>query len=245
MDLIPRSIARVGTLHPRQAISVPNSSDARVAVGDDGTEWVHKELMGVNQVLAEAVSFLLANRLDLPVPSGGVSRDSSGSPSWLSHLIHAPSHWQPSLFESIEDGPESMGTMYALDALVLNEDRHDGNVLLEHRGEGTRRPWYIDFANAHIGSPVGLLDDRDLVPDPRASHFRPAPLGDAVVRAATAAAHRAQALPTECLAADAHEACDAAACPDLENELLMVLRYRCSELGSILPQYLKALEACR
>jgi hypothetical protein len=235
----------VGELHPRCEIRFRNSSDALVVVDVSGGEWVHKQLMGSNQVLAEAVAFLLANRLSLPVPLGGVAKDSSGAPSWLSAVVPAPSHWHPNLFETMVNGEVTIGTMYALDALVANEDRHDGNLLLEHRGEGVRRPWYIDFANAYIGTPDALMNENHLfVPNPRVAHFRPAPLTDAVIRAAEDAAARAKSIPRECLAADAYEACDAAGCPELEKVLFDVLVLRCSALGAeLLPAYLAALEA--
>jgi hypothetical protein len=241
MDLIPRRIARVGKVLPRQEIRVRNSSDAKVVVDVDGTEWVHKELMGAGQVLAEAVSFLLATRLALPVPTGGVARDHYGSPSWLSALIHNPAHWNANIFESIEHGERTIGTMYVVDVIVANEDRHDGNVLLEHTGQGVRRPWYIDFANAQIGDPRGLLTQPDFVPDPRGAHFRPAPLSEAVTSAAHVAAAHASAIPTQCLAADAHEACDAAGCSELANVLYDVLVYRCGAISATLTTYLKAL----
>ena len=72
MDLIPVRISRIASVDTRQEIRYPNSSDAKAVVGPDRTEWIHKELIGAGQVLAEAIAFLLGNRLSLPIPRGGI-----------------------------------------------------------------------------------------------------------------------------------------------------------------------------
>jgi hypothetical protein len=243
MDLIPVRISRVASVDARQEIQWRNSSDAKTAVGPDHTEWVHKELIGAGQVLAEAIAFLLGNRLELPIPQGGILTVDE-QPTWLSRLIPNVAHWKPSLFESIAGGPVVFGRMYVLDAIVGNDDRHDGNVLLQHTGVGVLRPWFIDFANAHISNPTDLRGRPKFVPSPTRAHLRPPPLAPTVLRAARQAAKVAEKIPRECLAADAHEACDAVRCPELEEDVRHVLIQRCGVASAILSEYVDQLRGC-
>ena len=134
--------------------------------------------------------------------------------------------------------------MYVLDAIVGNDDRHDGNVLLQHTGVGVLRPWIIDFANAHISNPTDLLGRPEFVPSPTRAHLRPPPLARAVLRAAQKTAQIAQDIAGECLAADAHEACNAVRCPELEEDVRQVLIQRCGAASAILSEYVDQLRGC-
>jgi hypothetical protein len=57
----------------------------------------------------------------------------------------------------------------ALDALILNPDRHAGNLLLEPEPDPPPphlRLWSIDLGNARVGWPTDFLEEEDEVPEP-------------------------------------------------------------------------------
>lgn len=84
---------------------VPHTSDAWV-VEAGGREWIHKPVMGTNEVLAEATGFLLGARIGVNTPPAAVFRDGPNV-SWMSNIIPNVVHWEPELFASLHN-PHSL-----------------------------------------------------------------------------------------------------------------------------------------
>jgi len=94
---IPGAI--LGGSNPR--LNVEDGAELRVAhtethswsIDVTGTIWARKrvEVTGIEGLLAEAVSWLLARRLRVPVPDAAVTL--SGDLSWLSKQITPVVHW--------------------------------------------------------------------------------------------------------------------------------------------------------
>lgn len=118
-------------------LNVEDGAELRVAhtethswsIDVTGTIWARKrvEVTGIEGLLAEAVSWLLARRLRVPVPDAAVTL--SGDLSWLSKQITPVVHW-----DAIHQGGITnlldLGKVLVLDVLINNPDRHAGNLLL-------------------------------------------------------------------------------------------------------------------
>jgi len=162
--LFPARIPIVRSVSDRRPIDVENSSEAAWVVSESGESWVLKleEHMGVNGLLAEAIAWLLAKHMDLPVPDGAVYQRGSET-GWLSATLPNVMHWSAARAHFV-DNLEDLGGVLALDAILLNGDRHQGNILLQtQETESHMRAWGIDFANASVGyaqafGKVGLDD---------------------------------------------------------------------------------------
>lgn len=215
---------------------VPHTSGAWV-VEAGGREWIHKPVMGNNEVLAEAIGLLLGNRLGVDTPPAAVFREGSNV-SWMSNIISNVVHWEPAKFASL-DNPHSLSAIYVLDAIIKNEDRHARNVLLQELGNSRCRIWSIDTADAFIGTPSDLVGDCS--PPRPSNHLRDPPLDAATCADAMQVASAAAALPPSALRRDAVTACAISACPDLEQQLAEVLIARCKDARAILNAYLELL----
>ncbi len=90
--------------------------------------------MGTNGLLAEAVGWLLSRQLSIPTPDAAVGYpDDDNERCWLSQRLLHVTHWSPDIIPHLYN-LEVLGRMVALDVLVLNEDRHIGNLLIQYEG---------------------------------------------------------------------------------------------------------------
>ena len=112
-----------------------------------GATWVMKQEAGYQGLLAEIVSWLLGEHLQIRQPACALTCIDDEW-SWLSAAIIPVTHWQPRYRDAILNRDE-LGRMLALDAIVCNEDRHPGNLLVELRpDENAVQVWAIDAGNA-------------------------------------------------------------------------------------------------
>ena len=200
--------------------------------------WIHKPSMGFNEVLAEAIGLLVGRCLGVRVPAGAVYIE-NGAPSWLSEIVEHAKHWNPDLCGSLAD-PSEIARIYVLDAIIQNEDRHAGNLLLERRPGGLYQAWSIDTADAGINEPESLIESLE-PPDPR-NHFSAAPLDEQTCEEARETAKRcAVLLSSEGAQACASVACAISACPDWEPAVAEALRYRGQHAPAIVDRYLELL----
>ncbi|WP_228565572.1 hypothetical protein [Myxococcus sp. AB036A] len=146
-------IERVSSVVQGEEVPVPNGCDATYAT-DGNRRWVHKPLLGADGLLAEALGLLLGQALGAPVPVGAVTGP-PGDTTWLSEVIPNILHWDHRLANFIVNYPE-VGRLLTLDAILLNDDRHEGNLVLQATAEHeyARRAWGIDMANALAGKPI-------------------------------------------------------------------------------------------
>lgn len=136
-------------------VRVPHSSDARYCMSPDGRRWVRKRASetGFEALLAEALGWMLARELAVPVPDGAVTGEGDDL-SWLSEQVPAVQHWDASRVHYIHN-LEELGRMLTLDAIVFNEDRHARNILLQPAPtELELRAWSIDVGDSPLGRPT-------------------------------------------------------------------------------------------
>lgn len=142
-------IPRVSTLLRLQRVPVPHTNEAVYAVTEDGRRWVAKREgdMGAQALVAEALTWLLANRVGAPVPDAAFCEEER---TWLSGFIPDLKHWSPALAEQVSNASEAGATL-ALDVWVLNEARHAGNLVAQGLDAGGVRLWAIDADEALVG----------------------------------------------------------------------------------------------
>lgn len=225
-----------------EAVPVANASQARWAMDASGRQWVrkHTDHSGLEALLAEAVSFLLGGRLRVRQPHGAVYIDKDGW-SWMSERIRAVSeHWEPGMRDFIEN-PGEVGAMLALDAILLNEDRHPGNLLVQPQKDETHlRVWAIDSGNALIAQPFDFLSRGLEAPNPH-KHARGLPIA-ALCDAALAAAAVATTIDVDDISAYVTHGCALVGEPRAA-ELAVALRARCRAAPAIVTSYLERLGA--
>jgi hypothetical protein len=233
-------IARVAGLVRLARVPVPHTNDATYVLDCEGRRWVAKREadMGCEALLAEALTWLLARRIGVPVPGAGWSEDDTGR-VWLSAWVPNARHWSALAQRNIQNAPEAAAIL-ALDAVVFNEARHGGNILLVPDLGGGASVVAIDGDEALIGHPLELARRGLVPPEPRilARGFPPAGW-----RAnALAAAERCAAITPSELAADVAEACAVAREPavDLVRE---VYTSRCAQAVRLTEAYLRSVEA--
>lgn len=170
MSLFPDRIERItGDLTVRGKVRVPHGADAKYVMDSEGRAWVRKSTIttGFQGLLAEAFGHLFAAELGLNIPQAAV-QESEPYRAWLSRVIQPVSHWDSDKIPFIEN-LEEIGRMLALDALLGNQDRHRGNILLQSTGEETEKLtiWPIDFGDALVGFPSDFLHIGTEIRDPR------------------------------------------------------------------------------
>lgn len=72
---------------------------------------------------------------------------------WLSAAIPNVRHWDLASSHLVTNH-EELGRFLALDAIIFNEDRHGGNILLQVLDEQHLRAWIIDCGEALVGQPT-------------------------------------------------------------------------------------------
>jgi hypothetical protein len=148
----------------------------RVSMSPDGRTWIRKRVLtaGCQQLMAEAICWLLARELNLAVPLGAVfvCDTDENETSWLSREVSPILHWGESSFEQVEN-LETLGGLIALDVLTLNNDRHAGNLLLQPKGRNNQLfLWGIDSGNALIGYASDFVERQSEVPTPEGLPLR-------------------------------------------------------------------------
>ncbi len=235
---LPR-ISRLANVAP---VKVPNSSEAFYVQDAAGERWVRKlELeTGPEPLLAEALAWLLAKELGVPVPEAAICDGRPGvlgsQLGWMSKFENHIAHWTPARAQALEV-PAELGSVLALDAIIWNEDRHERNLLvcpsptpdklriLAIDMGAAKLGWAPDFSACGIASP------------PPGRLVRGIPV-DAVSDGAAETASRAAGIRPELLSAMVKEAC--ALVGDLRfPTLCATLAARCLAAPEIVTSYLK------
>jgi hypothetical protein len=223
-----------------ERVPVDATHEAVWAITEDGRRWVRKRVGDLNWhgLLAEAVGWMVAREIGAPVPDGACLELQGDERSWLSERISPALHWDPLRIHTI-DNVDELGAILALDALILNRDRHDQNLLLQPAPDELHlRVWAIDHGSAIGGYPKDLDAAGTNVDHPQPLRF-PARLPlDLMKPGALAAAQRAARLPTPDVAEIASEACEIAGVLDLVETLTRALKRRMAAAVSITEEYL-------
>jgi hypothetical protein len=223
-------------------VPVPHTNDATYAVDARGRHWVAKREadMGCEALAAEAITWMLARVVGMPVPEAAFC-DDPGERAWLSAWVTDAKHWSVGTAGVIRN-PAAAAAILALDAVVFNEARHGGNLLLVPDLEGGSTVVAIDADEALIGHPAELTRRGLVSPDPRilARGFPPADWR----KFALDAAQRLGALPAADLAVIAAEGCSIAREPD-QDLMAQVLIARCGAALTLTRGYMDRVEARR
>lgn len=139
---------QVGELLPRSRCG------ARFITDSLGRRWVAKLKQPDSELIAEGLGLLLSQRLGVNTPQGAWV-DEAGGRGWASAYVSNATPWDAQTLAYIQN-IEQIGKMLALDAVILNGDRHKDNVLLRVRDELLIEVFSIDLGNAAIGDPLQL-----------------------------------------------------------------------------------------
>lgn len=236
------TIPRVGEVLDLNKVPVQNSSEAVYAVDSEGRRWVRKRVseMGHEALLAEALGWLLSRQFSVPTPPAAVSGRGEGA-SWLSGALPLVKHWSEAERDRVRN-IRAIGRVLTLDAVLLNGDRHAGNILLapQRRGGGMTA-WAIDFDHALVGWPgdyaaasVDALPSlRNLARGLPVASMRPG---------ARQAAREARLLDRAILAGYVAEACEIAEEPR-KDALVSALQARLDRAIELTDRYLASIEA--
>lgn len=235
-------IRRVTSIVRLGRVPVPHTNEATYVLDGEGRRWVAKREadMGCEALLAEALTWLLARAGGVPVPDGAFCDDPQER-AWLSAWMPDAKHWSADSADRITN-PEEAAAILALDAIVLNEARHGGNLLLVSDARGGSAAVAIDADEARIGHPADLKAAGLIPPNPYllARGFPP-PGWRPFARAA---AERFACLGEAELAPLVDEACAIAREP-ARDLVLEVLTARCRAAVSLTESALDLVEARR
>lgn len=148
-------------------VPVANQSGAKYALAD-GRKWVWKRKLaiGAHGMLAEALGWLWSRALALPVPDVAVYLPGEFTEDcWLSEVVDDVRHWSADRVPV--ENLEQLGGILALDVILMNADRHEGNILLQPRIEQERevwRLWGIDMGNSKVGVVDEFLEMENSLP---------------------------------------------------------------------------------
>jgi hypothetical protein len=229
-------IERIPSVVDFAPVPVPNACDAVYAT-DGSRRWVRKPLMGANGLLAEALGLMLGRELRAPIPEGAVT----GPPDdfvWLSEVLPNIQHWDSHSVNFVINYPE-VGRLMALDALLLNDDRHAGNLVLQAtaKNEFERRAWGIDMGNAVAGVPTDFAKAGLATPSiaKLVDRLPVTPLQEGALLAAV----QAQELSPYVVTSMVREACELAREPRENEELLLAaLLRRLARAPDLVEEYL-------
>jgi hypothetical protein len=241
--LISTDIPIVQHLTDHGDVPVVHTGCAVYSIDNTGRRWVRKREAntGVEELLAEMIGWLLARRLFVPVPDAGVF-GAVNDLSWLSAEIQDVVHWDPSRAPLVTN-LDGLGAMMALDVLILNEDRHAGNILLQPVPDQLHlKAWAIDHGAALGGSPTDYTARRKDVPNPH-NLARGLPM-DLLQEGAMEAAEKATCLVLQDILALVREACTLAAEQKID-EIVSVLAERCANARALVESYLKRIRGGR
>ncbi len=232
-------IEKVSSVVDVSPVPVPNACDAVYAT-DGRRRWVRKPLMGADGLLAEALGLMLGRELHAPVPNGAVT----GPPKefvWLSEVIPNIQHWDSQHVNFIVNYPE-VGRLMALDALLLNDDRHAGNLVLQAtmHNEFERQAWGIDMGNALVGVPAAF--DRAGFDTPQVKKLVDKLPVSLISEEALLAAVQAKGLSAYVVTSMVREACELAHEPPENEELLRTaLLRRLARAPDLVEEYLSKI----
>jgi hypothetical protein len=235
-------IPRVASVSLHKLVPGPSTHEPRWALDAHGGRWVWKHVLstGYEPFLSELLTWLLGREIGVPIPDGavvGVGDDAA----WLSRVVGDVVNWHPAAIARIANAPE-IGRCIALDAIVVNDDRHSGNILLQSIDDLHVRAWAID----HDGALVGYPDDLAAAAgDGRVPATRKAARGlpvDLMAEGAMDAARAAAALPTDLLGEFVDEACGISG-EKKTDVLLNALAARVAAAEELTSRYLVALRA--
>jgi hypothetical protein len=238
-QLVPNRIEAVSSISPVRMVTVPNGCDATYALCPSQRRWVWKATTGANDVLAEALGWLLSREIGVPTPNAASTRF-EGEQTWLSEVVPLAHHWSPPRFTQLSQ-PDHLGAMLALDAIIGNTDRHAGNVLCVDGANGID-VYSIDVAASWVGTPGDIatrgMDTPGIEKLIRGIHVE-------VIRAgAIDAANRAAGIDRAKLGEFVREACGLAR--DLQVKLLTdTMVTRCAAAVQLTEKHLKNIERSR
>lgn len=240
MDLIAGQIERVEGLVDFGPVPVMTASEPTYAMDVSGRKWVRKSILHTvhEPLLAEALGWLLGKVLGVRTPDGAIGGEGDGL-SWLSLRVPGVTHWDPSGIHFIKNVKE-LGRMLVLDAIILNEDRHEGNILLQaNPDQHNLVAWAIDTGGALIGFPDSFAQAEMALPS-IAKLARGIPV-ELVADEARATALRATSLSPYLLKRFVDEACQIAGEPKA-GILLEALSARIEGASDLTEKYLQSIE---
>lgn len=220
-------------------------SQAQYVSDGSGRKWVRKLTQHTTtaEMLAEGVAYLLGRQLNAPVPEFAVCLEGGDDAhGCLSHRVEPALHWNADSSDYIINY-EQFGAMVTLDVIIMNDDRHAANVLLEPADDELHvRVWAIDHGIAQVGLPRAFetASARDRLPG-TLKYCRDFPLS-AMKDGAVAAAELAAGLSEDVLRSITAECC-AIADEKNTNTLLSTLKARCAAAPTLLGEFWKILEA--
>lgn len=245
MVFLQQRIDRVAALVDGEKIRLQGTIDHCYAVDGEGRRWFRKRDAdtGPESMVAEAVCWLIAAEIGAPVPRAAVFGEGTPELSWLSSVVEPMVHWQALYWPRVSN-QQDLGAVIALDAVTLNEDRHQGNILLEPLPGGDLRLWAIDSGMALIGRPSELAQRVKDVPKVTAS--RPVmrgPIALDVRAAAVEAARMIAKIPPSRLGDFAVEASLLVRREDAPDAaaLAHLLAERCRHAETLTDQMLRAI----
>lgn len=236
------TIRRVGEVQDLGKVPVQNSSEAVYSADATGRRWVRKRVseMGHEALLAEALGWLLARHFSVPIPDAALAGQGEDA-SWLSEVLPLVKHWNEAERTRVRN-LRAIGKVLMLDAVLMNGDRHAGNILLAPLKKGGRlTAWAIDFDHALVGWPgdfaavsVNELPSlRNLARGLPVAAMRPG---------ARQAAREARLLDGSILAGYVTEACEIAQEPR-KDLLVSALQARVDRAIELTDLYLASIEA--
>jgi len=235
--LLTSEIPIVQALSDHGDVPVEHTGNAVYSTDGGGGRWIRKREcnIGVEEMLAEMIGWLIARRLDVPVPDAAVFL-AQGDRSWLSAQIPNVVHWAPSQAPLVTN-IDGLGAMMALDALIMNADRHARNILIQPSPDELHlRAWAIDHGAAMVGWPADFASQRTAVPSPR-NLARGLPM-DLLRDGAMEAAEKATSLSHREILPMVTEACTIAA----EQQVQIIsetLAERCAGAQALVEEYLE------
>ncbi|HYH96248.1 hypothetical protein [Hyalangium sp.] len=240
MDLIVGQIERVEGLVDFERVPVMTASEPTYAMDSSGRKWIRKSVLHTvhEPLLAEALGWLLARALGVRTPDGAIGGEGDGL-SWLSLRVDGVTHWHPSSIHFIKNAKE-LGRMLVLDVVILNEDRHEGNILLQPNPDQYNLvAWAIDTGGALIGFPESFAQAGMALPS-IAKLARGIPV-ELVADEARATALQATTFSPYLLRRFVEEACQIAGEPK-DGILLEALSARMKGAPDLTEKYLQSIE---
>jgi hypothetical protein len=220
-------------------VPVPHTGQVVYALDPKGRRWVRKyeENTGFQEFLSEALGWLLAKRIGASVPDAALTTVPEKR-SWLSRCIEPAVHWDATCIDRI-DNVADLGAMLVLDVLILNEDRHQGNVLLQATGvESKMQAWAIDHGAALIGWSGDFSARKADIPS--TGNLLKGLQVDLLEAHAIDSAEKVTQLPKSEILAIVGEACAIVQESDVER-IADVLSQRCLSAPTLIKRYLKAI----
>lgn len=240
--LWPQRIPRYSHVDVESKVPVMCGSDPTYVVTPDGRRWVRKTegYTGFQPLISEAIAWLLAKELAVPVPDAAFVEGSDDDRGWLSAHIRETRHWQVSYSHLVRNW-DRMGSFIALDAIIFNDDRHRENILLAKDG-AEYTGWLIDAGDALVGQPSDFpsLGEDDV---PTGENIAQGLPYDLLAPGAKKAAAIAETLDANLLKEFVFEACEIARSASDVERLSNQLIARCKRASILVDRYLAILRS--